>query len=115
MVDIVGMSLDFNLWNGLWRLAKIFRGHILFVGVLEWVFWDMVFCEHLKDWLNFVLQNLKSQGSLQMLKGRWEVLSPNIKNVIDEVGLQTFFWALLDHDINEYKDLQLLIALSERF
>ena len=37
--------------------------------LLEWVFWDMVFCGHLDDWLNLVLQNLKSQGSLQMLKG----------------------------------------------
>ena len=27
------------------------------------------FFGHLDDWSNFVLQNLKSQGSLQMLKG----------------------------------------------
>ena len=30
-----------------------------------------------------------------MLKGIWEILSPDIKNIIDEAGLQTFFQALL--------------------
>ena len=76
---------------------------------------DRVFCVHLNDWLNFVLQNLKSQGSFQMLKCRWEALSLDIKNVINEVGFRTFFRALLDHDINEYKDLRLLLALSKKF
>ena len=49
-----------------------------------------------------------------MLKGRWEVLSADIKNVINEAGFRTFLQALLDHDTNEYKDLQLLLAFSER-
>ena len=75
----------------------------------------MVFCGYLNDWLSFVLQNLKSRDSLQMLKGIWEVLSPNIKNIINEAGFQTFFQALLNHDTNEYKDLRLLLALSKRF
>ena len=48
-----------------------------------------------------------------MLKCRWEALSPDIKNIINEAGFQTFFRALLDHDTNEYNDLQLLLALSE--
>ena len=50
-----------------------------------------------------------------MSKYRWEALSPDIKNVLNEAGFQTFFRALLDHDTNEYKDLQLLLALLERF
>ena len=50
-----------------------------------------------------------------MLKGRWEVLFANIKNVINEAGFQTFLQALLDHDTNEYKNLQLLLALLEQF
>ena len=33
---------------------------------------------------NFVLQNLKSRDSLQMLKGIWEILSPDTKNIINE-------------------------------
>jgi len=50
-----------------------------------------------------------------MLKSRWEVLFADIKNVINEAGFQTFLRALLDHDTNEYKNLQLLLALLERF
>ena len=42
-------------------------------------------------------------------------MSPNIKNIIDEAGFQTFFQALLNQDTHEYKDLQLLLTLSERF
>ena len=64
---------------------------------------------------NFMLQNLKSQGSLQMLKSAWESLSPSVKNVINEVGFGTFFEALSNHETYEYKDLQLLLALAERF
>ena len=67
-------------------------------------------------WLaNFVLQNLKSWDSLQMLKGIWEILFLDIKNIINEASFQTFFQDLLNHDTNEHKDLQLLIALSEQF
>ena len=50
-----------------------------------------------------------------MSKYKWEALSPDIKNVLNEADFQTFFQALLDHDTNEYKDLQLLLALLERF
>ena len=50
-----------------------------------------------------------------MLKCRWEALSPNIKNIINEASFQTFFQAILDYDINKYKDLQLLLALLECF
>ena len=50
-----------------------------------------------------------------MLKGIWEILSPDIKNIINEAGFQTFFQALLNQETHEYKDLQLLLALSERF
>ena len=50
-----------------------------------------------------------------MLKCRWEAQCPDIKNVINEAGFWNFFWALLDHDTNEYKDIQLLLALSEWF
>ena len=49
-----------------------------------------------------------------MLKCKWEALSPNIKNAINEAGFQTFFRDLLDHDTNECKDIQLLLALSEQ-
>ena len=62
-----------------------------------------------------MLQSLKSRGSLQMLKNMWEVLSPNIKNIINDVGFGTFFEALLNQETHEYKDLQLLLALAVRF
>ena len=50
-----------------------------------------------------------------MLKGIWEILSVDIKNIINEAGFQTFFQALLNQDTHEYKDHQLLLALSEQF
>ena len=62
-----------------------------------------------------MLQSLKSRGSLQMLKNMWEVLSPNIKNIINDAGFGTFFEALLNQETYEYKDLQLLLALAVRF
>ena len=67
------------------------------------------------SWEIFVLQNLKSRGSLQMLKGIWEILFLDIKNIINKAGFQTFFQALLNQETNEYKDLQLLLSLLERF
>ena len=62
-----------------------------------------------------MLQSLKSQGNLQMLKNTWEALSPNIKNIINEAGFGTFFEALLNQETHEYKDRQLLLALAERW
>ena len=50
-----------------------------------------------------------------MLKNMWEVLSPNIKNIINDAGFGTFFEALLNQETHEYKDLQLLLALAEHF
>ena len=50
-----------------------------------------------------------------MLKGISEILSLDIKNIIDEAGFQSFFQALLNQDTHEYKDLQLLLALSKQF
>ena len=50
-----------------------------------------VICGHPDDGSSFVLQNLKSQGSLQMLKGIWEILSPDIRNIINDAGFETFF------------------------
>ena len=50
-----------------------------------------------------------------MLKSAWVALSPSIKNFINEAGFGTFFEALSNHETNEYKDLQLLLALVERF
>ena len=50
-----------------------------------------------------------------MLKSTWATLSPSIKNIIDEAGFGTFFKALLNHETHEYKDLQLLLALAQRF
>ena len=50
-----------------------------------------------------------------MLKGMWEALSPDIRNIINDASFGTFFEDLLNQDIYEYKDLQLLLALSERF
>ena len=98
-----------------WTWRNFFFGHEFFVrhGIfLEWVFWDRVFCGHLNDWLNIVLQNLKSWGSLQMLRGIWDILSLDVKNIINEAGFQIFFQALLNHDTHKYKDLRLLLALS---
>ena len=48
-----------------------------------------------------MLQSLKSWGSLQVLKDTWEALSPNIKNIINEVGFDTFFEALLNQETHE--------------
>ena len=62
-----------------------------------------------------VLQSLKSRGSLQVLKNMWKALSPNIKNIINEAGFGTFFEAPLNQETHEYKDLQLLLTLAERF
>ena len=50
-----------------------------------------------------------------MLKSAWAALSPSIKNINNEVGFGTFFEALLNHETHEYKDFQLLLALTERF
>ena len=50
-----------------------------------------------------------------MFKSAWVALSPSIKNVINEAGFGTFFEALSNHETNEYKDLQLLLALAEHF
>ena len=48
--------------HGIWicemafRVRLIFlRGIILLVGILEWVFWNRAFYEHLNDWLSFFL------------------------------------------------------------
>ena len=50
-----------------------------------------------------------------MLKSAWASLSPSIKNIINEADFDTFFEALLNHETHEYKDLQSLLALAERF
>ena len=50
-----------------------------------------------------------------MLKSAWASLSPSIKNIINEVGFGTFFEALSNHETHEYRGLQLLLALAERF
>ena len=50
-----------------------------------------------------------------MLKGIWEALSPDIRNIINDAGFGTFFETSLNQETHEYKDLQLLLALSERF
>ena len=50
-----------------------------------------------------------------MLKSAWATLSPSIKNIINEASFVTFFKALLNQETHEYKDLQLLLALAERF
>ena len=62
-----------------------------------------------------MLQSLKSQDSLQLLKNMWEALSPNIKNIINEAAFGTFYETLLNQETHEYKDLQLLLALLKRF
>ncbi|XP_030964359.1 uncharacterized protein LOC115985562 [Quercus lobata] len=50
-----------------------------------------------------------------MLKSPWAALSPSIKNVINEARFGTFFEASSNHETHEYKDLQLLLVLAERF
>ena len=42
-------------------------------------------------------------------------MSPDIRNIINDAGFGTFFEALLNQETHEYKDLQLLLALSEHF
>ena len=62
-----------------------------------------------------MLQNLKSRGSLQMLKSIWEANSLAIRNIINDAGFGTFFETLLNQETYEYKDLSLLFALSKHF
>ena len=62
-----------------------------------------------------MLQSLKSRGSLQILKNMWEVLSPNIKNIVNEASFGTFFKTLLNQETHEYNDFQLLLALAKHF
>ena len=50
-----------------------------------------------------------------MLKSAWATLSPSIRNIINEAGFGTFFEASLNQETHEYEDLQLLLALVERF
>ena len=50
-----------------------------------------------------------------MLKSVWEALSLDIRNIINDASFGTFFETLLNQETHEYKDLQLLLALSERF
>ena len=50
-----------------------------------------------------------------MLKDIWEALSLNIRNIINDAGFGTFFKALLNQETHKYKDLQLSLALLERF
>ena len=40
-----------------------------------------------------------------MLKGTWEILSPDIRIIINDAGFQTLFEALLNQETHEYKDL----------
>ena len=49
-----------------------------------------------------------------MLKSIQEALSPDIRNIINDAYFDTFFETLLNKETHEYKDLQLLLALSER-
>ena len=57
-------------------------------------------------------QKLRQSPNVEKCKA---ALSPSIKNIINEAGFGTFFEALLNHETHEYKDLQLLLALAERF
>ena len=41
-------------------------------------------------------------------------MSPDIRNIINDAYFDTFFETLLNKETHEYKDLQLLLALSER-
>ena len=50
-----------------------------------------------------------------MLKSVWEALSPNIRNIVNDAGFGPFFETLLKKETHEYKDLQLLLALSKCF
>ena len=50
-----------------------------------------------------------------MLKSIQEALSLTIRSIINDAGFGTFFKALLNQETYEYRDLQLLLALSECF
>lgn len=62
-----------------------------------------------------LVQNLKSQGSLQLLKHSWYVLSPDIKKVVNDASFRSIFQGLWNYDTIEYKGLQLIMALCKRF
>ena len=50
-----------------------------------------------------------------MLKSACATLSPSIKNIINGAVFGTFFKALFNQETHEYKDLQLLLALTKCF
>ena len=62
----------------------------------------------------YVAEPQESRESPNVEKCMGSTIS-SIKNVIYEAGFSTFFEALSNHETHEYKDLQLLLALAERF
>ena len=67
------------------------------------------------DELNFYVaepQELRESPNVEKCMG--SIVSQH-KNVINEAGFGTFFEALSNHKTHDYKDLQLLLALVERF
>ena len=76
---------------------EIFVGH---GGILfgHWIFcwsWDFfvgmsilgwVFCGHLDDWPTLFCRTLRVKAASRCWKAIWEILSSDIKNIIDEAG-----------------------------
>ena len=103
------------LWFWTWKIFGCGFGHGKFFGCdFGHDYREKKLCYGCDVDSNFVLKILKSWGSLQMLKGIWEILNPDIKNIINETNFQNFFQALLNQETHEYKELQLL-TLSEWF
>ena len=106
-----GILVGTNLWT--WE--NFCQVRVLFCFFfLERVFWNDYFVNISMIGLHCFAepQELRQTPDIERHMG---ILSLEIKNIIDETGFQTFFQALLNQDSHEYKDLQLLLSLLERF
>ena len=129
----MGFWLEKFFWDMRFFVGKIFFRHgkkkfvrhgilvgywkkILGHGKLFWT-WDFgwKYCGHLNDWLNSILQNLKSQGSLQCWKAYGRYCLQILRTSLMKRASKIFFQTLLNHDTQEYKDLLSLLALSKCF
>nr|POE67422.1 hypothetical protein CFP56_27355 [Quercus suber] len=57
----------------------------------------------------------KIRGSLSDVRNCWIVMGPEVKAKISAAGLNHFLTSIYNDGIVEHKDINLIIALSERF
>ena len=105
-------GIDFFGCGTLAFWALVVEKKILVIWVWSWeFFFDM----RVWLWEIFAWEKVLSCVLGHGIFFAWASLSPNIQNIITEASFGTFFEALSSHEAYEYKDLQLLLALAERF